>query len=53
MNPEKGGTGAFHQLLNELQQLDASNCRNFVRMDAATFEKLLCMVATMITHKDT
>lgn len=44
---------AFHQLLNELQQLDTSSYRNFVRMDAATFEKLLCMVAPMITHKDT
>ena len=45
--------GAFHQLLKELQQLDTSSYRNFVRMDAATFEKLLCMIAPMITHKDT
>ena len=45
--------GAFHQLLNELQQLDTSSYRNFVRMDAFTFEKLLCMVSPMITYQDT
>ena len=37
---------AFHQLMNhELQQLDTSSYRNFMRIDAVTFEKLLCMVA--------
>lgn len=45
--------GAYHQLLNELQQLDTSSYRNFTRMDATTFEKLLCMVAPMITYEDT
>ncbi len=45
--------GVFHHLLNELQQLDTSSYRNFVRMDAATFEQLLCMVAPMITYQDT
>ena len=50
---QREALGAFHQLLNELQKLDAFSYRNFVTMDAATFEKLLCMVAPMITHKDT
>ena len=45
--------GAYHQLLYELQQLDTSSYTNFVRMDAATFEKLLHMVAPLITYKDT
>ena len=45
--------GAFHQLLQELRVLDVSNYMNFVRMDAATFEELLQMVAPLITYQDT
>lgn len=45
--------GAFHQLMNELQLLDPSSYRNFLRIDSATFQNLLCMVAPMITHQDT
>ena len=45
--------GAYNQLLKELQLLDTSSYKNFVRMDAATFEELLCMVAPKITYKDT
>lgn len=45
--------GAFHQLLKELQQLDTSSYKNFVRMDAATFEELLLLIAPKITKKDT
>ena len=45
--------GAFHQLLQELRVLDVSSYMNFVRMDAATFEELLQMVAPLITYQDT
>ena len=40
-------------MLYELQQLDTSSYRNFIRMDAATFEKLLRMVTPLTTYKDT
>lgn len=45
--------GAYHQLLNELRQIDTSGFRNFVRMDATTFEELLCMVGPRIKYQDT
>ena len=45
--------GAYHQLMQELRYLDASSYRNFVRMDAATFEDLLAKVAPLITYADT
>ena len=32
---------------------DVSSYRNFVRMDAASFEELLQMVAPLITYQDT
>ena len=31
--------GAYHQLMNELRAMDVSSYRNFLRMDAATFER--------------
>ena len=44
--------GAFHQLI--LKSLsDARSYQNFVRMDAATFEELICVVAPKITYQDT
>ena len=45
--------GAYYQLMKELKELDTSSYKNFLRMDAATFEQLLHMVAPSITHQDT
>ena len=45
--------GTFHQLLQELRVLDVSSYRNFVRMDAASFEELLLAVAPRIVCQDT
>ena len=45
--------GAFHQLMQEIRLCDTSSYRNFVRMDAATFEELLAHVAPRITYQDT
>ena len=45
--------GAFRQLMNELRLCDVSSYRNFVRMDAVTFEELLTSVAPRITYQDT
>ena len=45
--------GAYHQLMKELEMIDTSSYRNFVRMDVATFEELLCKVAPLITRADT
>ena len=45
--------GAVNQLLVELRLCDTSSYRNFVRMDASSFEELLCAVAPLITHKKT
>ena len=45
--------GAFNQLLVELRLCDTSSYRNFVRMDASSFEELLRAVAPLITHKNT
>lgn len=45
--------GAFSQLVNELRLCDTSSYRNFVRMDAVTFEELLTSVAPRITYQDT
>ena len=39
--------------MKELEMIDTSSYRNFVRMDVATFEELLCKVAPLITHADT
>ena len=43
--------GAFNQLLVELRLCDTSSYRNFVRMDASSFEELLRAVAPLITKK--
>ena len=45
--------GAYNHLLKELELMDTSNYRNFIRMDAATFEELLHIVAPKITYTDT
>lgn len=45
--------GAYHQLLKELELIDTSSYRNFLRMDSTSFEYLLKKVAPMITYKDT
>ena len=50
MDTELGKPGAFHQLLQELRVLDVSSYMSFVRMDAATFEELLRMVAPYSTN---
>ena len=36
--------GAYHQLLQELRLTDTSSYRNFLQMDAPTFDELLHMV---------
>ena len=41
------------QLLKELELIDTSSYRNFLRMDSTSFEYLLQKVAPMITYKDT
>ena len=45
--------GAFHQLMQELRVLDVSAYRNFLRMDATTFEDLLTKEAPLIIRADT
>ena len=45
--------GAYHQLLQELRLTDAMSYSNFLRMDAATFDELLRLVAPLIKRKDT
>ena len=45
--------GAYHQLLQELRVNDAMNYRNFLRMDAATFDELLHLVTPLIRCQDT
>ena len=45
--------GAYHQLLQELRLTDAMSYRNFLRMNAATFDELLCLVAPLIRREDT
>ena len=49
----RGAQGAYHQLMKELRLLDTSAYRNFVRMDASTFEELLGRVGPRITRQDT
>lgn len=39
--------------MKELRLCDISSYRNFVRMDASTFEELLTRVAPRITYQDT
>ena len=39
--------------MQELRLSDASSYRNFLRMDAATFDELLQMVGPLITYQDT
>ena len=39
--------------MRELRAIDVSSYQNFVRMNAATFETLLNMVAPLIFRKDT
>ena len=45
--------GAYHQLLQELRLTDAMSYRNFLRLDAATFDELLHLVTPLIKHEDT
>ena len=45
--------GAYHQLLQELRLTDGTSYRNFLRMDAPTFDELLDMVGPLIKYKDT
>ena len=49
----RGELGAFHQLMEEIRLLDTSSYKNFVRMDAVTFEDLLSAIAPRITYQDT
>ena len=44
--------GAYHQLLQELQLMDTSSYRNFLRMDSSSFEELLSKIAPKITFYD-
>ena len=45
--------GVYHQLMKELQLMDTSGYRNFLRMDSSTFEELLQKVAVKSTYKNT
>ena len=45
--------GAYHQLMQELRLGDVASYRNFVQMDAESFDELLHLVAPLITHTDT
>ena len=45
--------GAFHQLMKEISLIDTSSYRNFVRMDATTFEELLTMISPRIHRQNT
>lgn len=45
--------GAYHCLLKELRQDDPAACRNFLRMDWASFEYLLSAVGPLIRKRDT
>ena len=40
---------AYYTLMVELRNFDVSSYRNFIRMDATSFEKLLQLVAPLIT----
>ena len=41
--------GAYHTLLKKLASEDISACKNYLRMDATTFEELLQKIAPIIT----
>lgn len=45
--------GVYTQLLQELRLSDTTSYRNFLRMDAGTFDQLLEMVGPLITYQDT
>ena len=45
-----GSQGAYHQLVQELRLGDVATYWNFVRMDAESFDELLHLVTTIITH---
>ena len=45
--------GAFHQLMKEISFIDTLSYRNFVRIDATTFEELLTMISPRIHRQDT
>jgi hypothetical protein len=45
--------GAYHCLLAEMREDDPAGCRNFLRMDLASFEYLLSRVGHLIRKKDT
>ena len=49
----RSSQGAYHQLVQELRLGDIASYRNFVRMDAESFDELLHLVTTFITHTDT
>lgn len=49
----RSSQGAYHQLLQELRLGDIASYRNFVRMDAESFDELLHLVTPFITHTDT
>ena len=41
--------GAYYTLMAELRNFDNSSYRNFIHMDATSFEELLQLVAPLIT----
>ena len=41
--------GAYHALMKELEMMDMSSYRNFLRMDSTFFEELLVKIAPQIT----
>ena len=41
--------GAYYTLMAELRKFDVSGYRNFIHMDATSFEELLQLVALLIT----
>ena len=45
--------GAYHTLLKKLASEDISAYKNYLRMDATTFEELLQKVAPIISKQDT
>ena len=46
-------SGAFNGLIGELEISDIAGYKNFLRMDAMTFEKLTTMLAPLIQRRDT
>ena len=44
--------GAYYTLMAELRNLDVSSYRNFIQMDAASFEELLQLVAPLVKRQE-